>query len=70
MLGTAKQTDFKSSPFRAEYTYKPNLILVHPIHISENQGWIIINQLPLLTVSPGSATHFHGNLTTVKKLMS
>lgn len=25
----------KSSPFRAEYTYKPNLVLVHPIHIAE-----------------------------------
>lgn len=44
MLGTAKQTDLKSSPFRAEYTYKPNLILAHPIHIPEiRDGPSLIN---------------------------
>lgn len=34
-MATAKQTDFKSSSFRAEHIHKLNSVLVHPLHIGE-----------------------------------
>lgn len=34
-MTTAKQSDFKSSSFRGEYTHELDSVLAHPLHIGE-----------------------------------